>query len=165
MDPALRTWTDSSFEDLCWHDCSVWSIGFSSPGPEDWSDDALTFDLDYILEWPCTPGGRSLFSVAPATLSFRDVTDLRVRLDWPRTDFRTVPGLPVIQELCREPVAASGALPIEPYSLWTMRMAFPVDGGISFGASGFTMTLRAAPVWTPEQQLSAAQRRRILGRG
>jgi hypothetical protein len=156
----LLTWTDASFETMSWHDCVIRSIGFSEPDLTDGSVPELEFDIDYIVDWPCEPGGSGLFSVAPATLSFLLVTDLRLELRWPETDFAVVPGLPVISELLREPAPVHRVLPNGPYFRWTLRLSEPPGGRISFGAAGFRMELRAAPVQTAEQSLSAEQRQR-----
>lgn len=156
----LPSWTDASFETLSWHDCVIRSIGFAEPDMTDTRVPELVFDIDYIVAWPCDSVGSGLFAVAPATLSFLLVTDVRLELRWSETDFAVVPGLPVISDLDREPVAVHRVLPNGRYFRWTIRLSEPPGGRISFGAAGFRMELRAAPVQTAEQSLSAEQRQR-----
>ena len=71
--------TDGDFERLSWHDCHIWglSIGAGDPDAGDWTSD-LALDLDFIVEWICGVDETFQFRVAPATLTFHGVTDLRI---------------------------------------------------------------------------------------
>jgi hypothetical protein len=42
----------------------------------------LVLDIDYLAEWNLLPDNRFDFLVVPATLTFRDVVDLQIHLDW-----------------------------------------------------------------------------------
>ena len=76
-------WSDADFERMGWHDAQIHAIGWSQPSGE------LLLDLDYILEWvgPCGAEDSYQFWTAPATLVFRDVTELSIDLrPWPSFD-------------------------------------------------------------------------------
>ncbi len=51
-----------------------------------------------------------------------------------------------------------------PYYRWTLRLNWPTASEISFGAVGFTQTLRAEPVLTNKQSLSLSERNRLARR-
>jgi hypothetical protein len=60
------------------------------PGPDgrDWTSD-LALDIDCIVEWICGVGGGGQCRVAPATLVFHGVTDLKIDIDWGRSVFKS----------------------------------------------------------------------------
>ena len=78
------TYTEAEFDQLSWHDCHVYGIQLR-PGDtdaNDWTSD-FALDIDFIVEWVCqVAGGRAEFRVAPATLVFHGVSDLRIAVDW-----------------------------------------------------------------------------------
>ena len=51
-----------------------------------------------------------------------------------------------------------------PYYRWRIRLNWPDSSEISFGAVGFTQTLRAEPVLTEKQCLSRKERSRLTAR-
>jgi hypothetical protein len=65
-------------DDRSWHDDALYGmrldIGDVARG--DWLSD-LVLDIDHIVEWLCGADGQCRFRVAPATLAFHRVTDLR----------------------------------------------------------------------------------------
>jgi hypothetical protein len=65
-------------EDRSWHDDALYGmrrdIGNVARG--DWRSD-LVLDIDHIVEWLCGADEQCRFRVAPATLTFHHVTDLR----------------------------------------------------------------------------------------
>ena len=71
-------YTEDDFDSLGFHDCYIhcvrWSIG----------DFSLSLDLDYIVEWlePVVVGEGYRFWISPAELSFQNVSDVSVQLDW-----------------------------------------------------------------------------------
>jgi hypothetical protein len=69
-------WTEKDFDTMQWHDCKIYAIAF------DEKKDELLFDIDYILEWiePENNEPYFKFRVAPATLIFRNVYDVNLRL-------------------------------------------------------------------------------------
>ena len=75
--------TEQVFDRLSWHDNYVYGIHFAIGDIErgDWRSD-LVLDIDHIVEWVCGAGQAARFRVAPATLTFHHVTDLRLAVDW-----------------------------------------------------------------------------------
>lgn len=69
-----RLWTDKDFDQMGWHDCRIYKIGFT---------DELALDIDYILQWnkPEVEGLPFTFWVAPATLVFKNIQQLSFELD------------------------------------------------------------------------------------
>ncbi len=75
-------WSDDDFPSLSWHDNPIhgWAIREGEYGAGE-----LVLDSDFILEWLREPGSaRCRFRIAPATLTFDEVTELVVSLDWAR---------------------------------------------------------------------------------
>ena len=151
--------SDADFDRLSWHDDTVYGLRFDvgDPSRGDWHGD-LVLDIDHIVEWVCGGAGRARFRVAPATLAFHDVTDLRIAVDWGDSGGRTALNALSIGAISREPVADQRVCLDRPYYRWRIDLNLPPGGGIAFGASGFTQTLRAEPVLLDEQRLSAADR-------
>jgi len=69
-------------DDRSWHDNALYGVrldvGDCARG--DWHAD-LVLDIDHIVEWLCGEGRQVRFRVAPATLTFHHVTDLRIAID------------------------------------------------------------------------------------
>jgi hypothetical protein len=145
-----RVWTHHQLEEMSWHDNHVHALriveGKRGAGQ-------LILDLDYILEWVKNQDGKIQFRVLPATLTFLDVTSLRISLDY------------------ATPTAALGPFsihaigrkiePRERYEahVWRIQISWPV-GEISFEASGFEQRGVGTPVLADNQCLSAEERGR-----
>jgi hypothetical protein len=153
--------TDALPEDFSWHDNLIYGLRFEvgDPARNDWQID-LAFDIDHIVEWLCGSDGRASFRVAPATLTFHEVTDLVLNIDcsdetYPRT----------LHELSIDRITAAPATgpfaTARPYWRYTIALNLPQGGSINFGASGFSQVLRAPPVLTTEQRLAPAERAAI----
>ena len=153
-DAEPTTWTGADFERLSWHDNHIHAVRFvvGDPEADDWTCD-LVLDIDHIVEWVARPGGGMHFRIAPATLAFHGVTDQRIDIGWEPSGFRVCYGLPSIHEIRREPVPDQQVFFDRPYYHWTIALNAPQDGIISFGAYGFTQTLRATPVERDQQHL------------
>lgn len=70
-------WTELDFEEMGWHDVRIHAVAFL---PEVFE---LVLDIDYIFRW-INPGAaetRFKFWVAPATLVFENVNDLKIDLE------------------------------------------------------------------------------------
>jgi hypothetical protein len=155
-------YTEQDFEQLGWHDCTVWGVELHPADPDagDWSAD-LALDIDFIVEWLCRagPSGRVEFRVAPATLVFHGVSDLSIMIAWGNR------GVGVhemsIDTIEREPVLPATPGPDRPVSRWRIKLNWPKSGEIAFEAEGFTQTLRADPVVTDQQSLSRRVRSRL----
>ena len=143
---------ESDFERLSWHDNIVYGlrldVGDSFRG--DWHRD-LVFDIDHIVEWVCGVDGGVRFLVAPATLTFHDATDLGIAVDFGDSGGRTVLNELSIAGITRVAVPNQEGYPERSYYRWRIELNLPQGGEITFGASGFTQTLRAEPVLLDEQ--------------
>lgn len=138
-------WTAADFEQMGWHDATVHAMAF---GPGEWE---FALDLDYILAWvePAEGERHFRFWVAPATLVFENVSELRIDLE-PQGDIS-------LQDLIRgdrQPTRPGfeGA-PAE--WQWTLDCN---EGAISLRATGFRQTFRQAPVLLGSQNLELARR-------
>ena len=157
--------TEADFDRLSWHDCHIWAVELRAGDPDegDWTSD-LALDVDYILEWLCGLDNRGQFRVAPATLVFHGVTDLRITIDWGRSGFQYSLHELSIDGIERELVRDQKVYLDRPYYSWTIRLNWPSAGQIAFGAVGFTQTLRAEPVLIEKQSFSLRERDRLTGR-
>jgi hypothetical protein len=148
-----------------WHDNLIYAIEIRAPDPEngDWRSD-LVLDIDHIVEWICDADGRVKFRVAPATLVFHDVTDLKIQLDMGAASFGMADATPLaLNELSIDVISKTraphpGQMPSLPYHQWRIALNLPRNGELSFGASGYTQTLRAEPLLLDEQRLAPRDR-------
>lgn len=143
--------TDEDFDKQSWHDCSIWGLELRAIA-EEWTSD-LALDIDFIVDW------GPPFRVAPATLVFHGVTDLRVQigcLDPGRYQVALYPAQ--IDRIDRRRIEDQKVFLDRPYYAWTVPLNSPTPGAIEFGAYGFTQTLRAEPVFTDAQCLTYRQR-------
>jgi hypothetical protein len=142
--PFHKTWTDGQFEEMCWHDNSVY--GFSLEAGE-YGSGVLTFDLDHILEWQCEPEGSCRFVIAPVTLTFRGVYDLKVTLDYGISQWATHPFS--IHEIHRALRTYDRGSTYH----WRIEINFPEGSEITFEAKGFEQRSRGEPVHCVDQRL------------
>jgi hypothetical protein len=158
----VTRYTEQEFEQLGWHDCTIWGVELHPADPDagDWSAD-LALDIDFIVEWLCpvTSSGRTEFRVAPATLLFQGVSDLSIMIAWGNRGV----GLHEmsIAAIEWEPVPTAPPGPGRPAFRWRIKLNWPKSGEITFEAEGFTQTLRADPVVTDQQSLSRRVRSRL----
>jgi hypothetical protein len=145
--------SDADFARLSWHDDTVYGLRFEvgDIARGDWRSE-LVLDLDHIVEWLCGNDRSARFRVAPATLVFHDVTDLRIGLDW-GSGHRTALGEPQIDAITRAAFEDQKISLGQPYYRWRIGLNWPRGCELTFGASGFTQTLRAAPVLLDQQRL------------
>ena len=71
---------------------------------------------------------------------------------------RTALHVLAIDRITRERIQDQKICLDRPYWRWRIALNWPEGGAITFGASGFTQTLRAAPVVLDQQQLPPAER-------
>lgn len=148
------------FESLSWHDNLIYGFRFviGDHDKGEWNAD-LVFDIDHIVEWVCpVPGGRVQFRVAPATLSFHDVTDFRIAADFGDSRCEVAVREMSIAQVTREPVAERRVCLDRPYYRWRIMLNDPPNGEMAFGASAFTQVLRAPPLLLDEQRLPRGAR-------
>jgi hypothetical protein len=149
----------SEFERLSWHDDTLYGLRFDvgDSFQGDWHAD-LVLDIDHIVEWVRGEAGKSRFRVAPATLVFHGVTDLKIAIDWGDSGDRTALHDISIDGITREPVPDQEGYPAREHFRWRISLNWPQGSAITFGAHGFTQTLRADPVLLDEQRLPAGTR-------
>ncbi len=147
------------FDALSWHDNALYGlrldVGDSDRG--DWHAD-LVLEIDHILEWLRGADGQIRFRVAAASLAFHDVTDLWVAIDCGDSGGQVALHELSIDRIARERIRDQKICFDRPYWRWRIGLNWPQGGAISFGASGFTQTLRTAPVVIDRQQLPPADR-------
>jgi len=156
------TWTEADFDRLSWHDCYVWGLTFGAGDPDtgDWTSDFIV-DLDFIVEWICGVDAAFQFRVAPATLTFHGVTDLRIGVEWGDGALQAAIHPMSIDRIERERVAHQKVFLDRPYYRWRIVANWPTGGELAFGAVGFTQQLRAEPVVSAHQHLSRHERRGV----
>ena len=155
-----RPYTESDFDQLSWHDCHIWGFelcaGDANEG--DWTSD-LILEIDFIVKWLCGAMGGGQFRVAPATLVFHGITDLCVTIDWGDSGFRIALHPVSIDRIEREAVADQKVYLDRRYYRWRIPLNWPQGGVITFGAVGFTQTLRSEAILKDQQKLSRRERR------
>jgi hypothetical protein len=140
------TWNESDFDRMSWHDNHVHGVRIRAG---EHGTGQLELDLDYILEWLRPSQGAFAFRIAPATLTFREVYDLRIEIDYEAPSAGLVPFS--IAEIEREEAVAGHS------DGWRIQINWP-NGRISFRASGFNQELRAEPITTASQSLTHDER-------
>jgi len=155
----LQSWTQEHFDQISWHDNTLYGLHFEvgDRTRSEWHSD-LVLDLDYIVEWVCEAAGRVRFRVVPAILTFHDVTDLRIGVDFGDSGCRTAINEPSIDAITRQRISDQEICLDRPYYRWRIAFNLPRGGEIAFGASGFTQTCRAEPVLLDEQRFASSQR-------
>ncbi len=142
-------WTQDDFDDMGWHDANIYGM-IIERGKEPWQGN-LIFDIDYIFEWihPVPPQEYFSFWVAPCTLIFKDVYELRMNIDQQGNsldlfDFHNI-------ALLKEEKLDNNIVLYE----WLLELHI---GEIQFKSLGFDQIVRKAPVYTNEQVLSLEER-------
>jgi hypothetical protein len=135
---GCEIWTDADFAEMGWHDAALYSMSFPQ------ANCTIGFDIDYIFEWHWQDDAVRGWDVAPCTLKFHDVSDLKLSLDWQML------GDTSIQDITRQNSRLS---PNGKFILWDYQIELDV-GAIQFTATGFTQTVRSPPVFSDSQQLA-----------
>jgi hypothetical protein len=134
---------------MSWHDNHVHGLVIR---PGDHGTGELTVDLDYILDWLCTRDRQVGFSIAPAMLTFHEVSDLTRSLDYATASAALTPFS--IHGITREPSVFPNG---HTTHRWRIEVNWPT-GLITFLAEGFVQVLRATPRETSEQYLQPSER-------
>ena len=143
---------DASFNSTAWHDNHV--HGLSVHEGED-RGGQLVLDLDHIVEWVKPKYGSFSFRIAPAFLTFHDVSDLEIFISYAASGAAIVPFS--IGEIHRDLLSPGE----RPYYQWEIDLSWP-KGKISFKASGFTQVLRTEPIESEGQKLSQEERQGLF---
>ena len=146
-----KKWTTADFDDLSWHDCHIHGFRLREINDERGTAE-LEFDIDFIIEWLAQGDCAFRFRIAPATLTFHDVSGLRVELDYAAPTAGMTPFS--IDGIHREPLSNLAS-----YASfrWRLPVSWPA-GEITFESPGFTQVLRQEPVEHDCQCLTASQR-------
>jgi hypothetical protein len=143
---AEHTWNDSQFDEMSWHDNHVHGLRIREG---EFGSGELELDIDYIVEWICPTGTTCSFRVAPATLTFLEVSDLRIDIDYAKASAATTP-------FCISGIARENAS-VPSLTKWTIELNWPA-GSISFCASGYSQVLRGEAIVSETQGLKPAER-------
>jgi hypothetical protein len=141
-------WTDADFDTLSWHDNHVHGLQISEG---QYGSGELVLDLDFIVEWVRSDSGCVQFRIAPALLTFHEVTNLKIELDYRSARAAMSPfSIAAIERRLesRERYTAT---------VWTIPLNWP-NGEISFEATGFSQVLRASPIVKDQQSLTETER-------
>ena len=141
-------------DELSWHDNLIYGIHLQSADPDRgiWRSD-LVLDIDHIVEWICGADRQVSFLVAPATLVFHDVSDLRIDVDFGSSGHAMNINELSIAQIVREQVERPAVAGAPPHYAWCIELNLPQGSKIEFGASGYTQTLRSEPELRDEQRL------------
>jgi len=140
-----QEWTDQDHDAFGWHDNHVHGLRIRS---EEHGTGELELDLDHILEWLPQLGGSFRFRIARAALTFHEVSDLRIVIDFKSAQAAIGPfSIHSIVRVTR----GSGELGHPGYySSWRIDVNWPA-GEITFDAAGYTMSLRGSPIVSDSQ--------------
>jgi hypothetical protein len=147
--------TEADFERMSWDGCRIWKIEIVTAqdgGPTD-----LVFGLDLVVDALCGFNREALFKLAPGALRFHHVTDLKIGVDCGDSGHRLSLQPLSIAAITRAPATNPS------HQTWRIRLGWPPDGEITFGAAGFDQVLLAAPIISATNFLTGAQRRQMLG--
>lgn len=149
----MNKWTTEDFDRLSWHDNHIHGFALREG---DLADGELDLDIDFILDWICDRASGSCdFRMAPATLTFHEVSGLVLSLDYVTRTAGLCPAS--ISEIEREAfVYPNGSTSFA----WAININWPT-GAIRFKASGFTQVLRAEPIVAPGRQYLTADERKL----
>jgi hypothetical protein len=144
----------SEFEKMIWHDNAIHGFHIRESG--DNCNGELDFDIDYILEWLAPENNSFSFRVAPAMLTFHDVSDLIISINYAKITAAVQPM--TIHEIRREVINyANGFSSFK----WMIEINWPLDSFISFEASGFTQKMYGQQVASGAQYLQPSERVRL----
>ena len=147
----MKTWTESDYEELSWHDCHIHGLAIAE---REHGCGDLVLDIDFITEWETMDDKSLRFRVAPATLTFHDIWDLAIDLDYKTVGAGIVPFS--IDGLTREPLELEHDASLTMFR-YRMDVNWP-DGSIRFSGHRFTQSLKAEPIVTSSQSLELHER-------
>ena len=137
-------WAESDFDNMEWHDCPIYSVTFSN-------NNELIFDIDYILKWiePNNSDGLFSFWIAPATLCFKNVYNLKIESNIINfiivTIYRNNPKQPKNIKYIQNDIEYD----------WHIETT---EGEITFTSVGYNQHTRKHPILTNNQYLGLNER-------
>jgi len=151
MDPkSCLRWSTEDFDSMSWHDVHVHALRIEE---REHGSGELILDIDYILEWRAQ-GAAFVFRVAPATLRFHGISELRVALDYASPSAGMCPFS--LAGIAREVFTYPNG---HETFRWLLTVNWP-QGEIGFKSPGFTQELAGPEVVGPKQSLAPHERRR-----
>jgi hypothetical protein len=151
----------SAFDQVNLHDVNVYGFFVQRRGFEI----SFILDIDYLAEWILLENNRFEFLVVPATLTFLNVVDLQIHLDWGASLRREEPygvisnfsGEVMIYDFRRfaytDPIYTERS-----YMRYELNFSDPLDGRISLGARDFTIIGRQEGVRSSRSTFDPVQR-------
>ncbi len=152
--PYRERYTEADFENLSWHDNYIHGFAIR----EEQYEADLVLDLDFVLGCNSDEPTSLKYWLSPASLTFKDVTNLKIQIDWATNG----PGFAIhcasidsIVRTCEvDPLACCSRRTHQ----WRIDINWPKNGFIEFSASGFVQTLRSKSVLWGSDLLPASQR-------
>lgn len=147
-----NVWTENDYEQMGWHDCSIYGLTFLPIDEKGTTHFVL--DIDYIFKWvnPIEPKKSFSFWVAPCTLVFKDTFALTINIDRREgtTGMLEIADLYLVDKVEQEP------------NKWIYEWSIELqEGSINFKSSGFDQIVRQKPIFTDEQFLTLDEREGI----
>lgn len=142
-------WTQEDFDNMNWHDANIY--GMIIEKQEGLENGSLIFDIDYIFEWVhhIAPLEPFTFWVAPCTLIFKEVYELRIDVDQQGNTFELFDFDSITMSSKKE--LDNGCTVYE----WLLGLHI---GEMQFKSLGFNQIVRKAPIYTNSQVLSLEER-------
>ena len=137
------------FDKIQWHDNAIHA--FRIIEGEICGD--LVLDIDFIVEWLQSIEGAYRFRVAPSDLTFHEVSDLVISINYASASAAVGPM--TIREIHRESITYPNG-----YSsfAWKIELNWPPNSFISFCSNSFTQSQCMEPVIIGAQYLSPEER-------
>lgn len=139
-------WTHDDFDAMGWHDVNIHAVTCN------FAEFELVFDIDYIFAWvnPEPPSDYFTFWIAPCTLVFRNVRDLKINLGDPL-------GLQIMDITRSNPRCPRNAEHIDLKTEWSWNLDM-LQGSIDFSSAGYSQFTRRPPVRSRLQRLTPEER-------
>jgi hypothetical protein len=148
--------TEKAFSEFNWHDNHVHAFTIES-GVD--GTGKLLLDIDHITEWLCEEPVDYAFMVAPATLTFHQVFNLTVSIDYSSPSMAIAPFS--IHQIHREALEyPTGYASFK----WRIELNSP-SGEISFEAPSFSQHVRSEAQRSKNQWLSREARQTTPTKG
>lgn len=144
-----------STDDSQFHDNAIHGISFVT---EDFRSD-LCLDIDHIIQWPTCAAVENkdpVFTISKAVLTFHDVTDLVINIDWGASGYTTSVSGFYIVSIEKEKIDTP--LRFLEYYKWQV-ITNQLRSKLTFGASGMSLNLVGAPISVNRQYLKEIERR------
>ncbi|MDQ4121940.1 MAG: hypothetical protein M3209_10895 [Acidobacteriota bacterium] len=132
-------WTTQDFEKMNWRDASIYAFAFLPKRAE------FVLDIDYILQRTAQNESQPGFLIAPATLVFENVWELKIELEPDRqieiiNIARSEPRNPKNPELLNREIEGK----------WTIETN---QGDVAFRATGYKQHFKGLPLFGLEKTL------------